>query len=253
MLDGSQTIVFQISFIFSLKGKTQVNCVDVQDSTREKELYLPPQKKACLAHFGAENSSIEEDWTGRNKSLPKPCSIQKLWFTRFPWLVMNEEQTVLFCAVCREYPSVRDRRSRLLEGYTGPFKVETLKYHARSKAHLFCVNALAAKDPIWAAHLQNLRESSADIRASPEYLFTTDYPTFYPPGPLGDFDGLTELQSSPGTELEDPPGSGAVPALHLDCMSDLRQKETGSDILSPSNSSTLYKDTIEFCSQVIGY
>ncbi|XP_026645189.1 zinc finger protein 862-like [Microtus ochrogaster] len=221
-----------------------MNCVDVQDSTREKELYLPPQKKACLAHFSAE-----EDWTGRNKNLPEPRSIQKLWFTQFPWLVMNEEQTVLFCAVCREYSSVRDRRSRLLEGVTGPFKVETLKYHARSKAHLFCVNALAAKDPIWAAHLQSLRESSADIPASPEHLFTAEYPTFYPPGPLGDFDGLAELQSSPGTELEDPPGSGAVPALHLDCMSDLRRKETGSDILSPSNSSTLYKDTIEFCSQ----
>ncbi|XP_057628911.1 zinc finger protein 862 isoform X2 [Chionomys nivalis] len=162
---------------------------------------------------------------------------------------MNEEQTVLFCAVCREYPSVRDRRSRLLEGYTGPFKVETLKYHARSKAHLFCVNALATKDPVWAAHLQSLRESAADIRTSPEHLFIADYPTFYPPGPLGDFDGLAELQSSPGTELEDPPGGGADPALRLDCMSDLRQKETGSDILSPSKSSTLCKDTIEFCSQ----
>lgn len=167
---------------------------------------------------------------------------------------MNEEQTVLFCAVCRESPPVRDRRSRLLEGYTGPFKVETLKSHARSKAHLFRVNALAAKDPIWAAHLQSLRESSADIRASPEHLFIADCPTFYPPGPLGDSDGgLAELQSSPGTERGDPPGSGAIPALHLDCMSDLRQKETGSGIPSPSESSTLCKDTVEFCSQVIGY
>ncbi|CAO2603544.1 Zinc finger protein 862 [Lemmus lemmus] len=249
MLDGTQTIEFKISFIFSLKGKTHMNCMGVQDSSLEKELFLPSQKKACFACFSTENSTIEEDWTGRNKNLPKPRSIQKLWFTQFPWLVMNEEQTVLFCAVCREYPSVRDKRSRLLESCTGPFKVETLNYHAKSKAHLFCVNALAAKDPIWEVRLQSLRESSADVLSSPEHLFTADYPTFYPPGPLGDFDGLAELQSSPGTELEGPPGRGAIPALHLDCMSDLRQKETGSDILSPSNSNTLCKDTIEFCSQ----
>lgn len=32
-------------------------------------------------------------------------------------------------------------------------------------------------------------------------------------------------------------------------MSDLRQNETGSDILSISKSNTLCKDTLEFCSQ----
>ncbi|OBS76349.1 hypothetical protein A6R68_17211 [Neotoma lepida] len=236
-------------------GKTHVNYleeIDMQGSAREKGPHPPPQKKACLAHFSTENSTIKGDWTGRNNPQDKnPRSIQKSWFTQFPWLIMNEEQTALFCAVCREYPCGRDRRSRLVEGYTGPFKVETLKYHAKSKAHMFCVNALAAKDPIGAAHLQGFRESSADILASPEHLFTADCPMFYPPGPLGDFDGIAELLSSPRAELEDPPGSGAIPALHLDCMSDLKQKEIGSDILSPSNSNTLCKDTIEFCSQVI--
>ncbi|XP_007640170.1 zinc finger protein 862 isoform X3 [Cricetulus griseus] len=231
-------------------GKTHLSYVEeinMQGFTREKGHYLPPQKKACLAHFSTENSTME-DRTGRNKNLPKPRSIQKSWFTQFPWLIMNKEQTALFCAVCQEYPSVRDRRSRLIEGYTGPFKMETLKYHAKSKAHIFCVNALAAKDPVWAAHLQGLRESSADILASPEHLFTVGYPTLYPPGPLGDFDGIAELLSSPRAELEDPPGNGAIPALYLDCMSDLRQKDIGSDILSPSDSN-MCKDTIEFCSQ----
>jgi hypothetical protein len=165
-------------------------------------------------------------------------------------LIVNEEQAALFWAVCREYSSVKDRRSQLIEGYTAPFKVETLKYHAKSKAHIFCVNALAAKDPIWAARLQCLRESPADILASPEHLLTADDPTLYLPGPLGDFDGLDELLSSPRAEPEDASGSGAIPALYLDCESDLRQKEIGSDILGPSNSSTLFKDSIDFCSQV---
>ncbi|XP_052575872.1 zinc finger protein 862 isoform X1 [Peromyscus californicus insignis] len=234
-------------------GKTHMNYmeeIDVPGSAREQGPYLPPQKKACLTHFSTENSTIEGDWTGRNSPQDKnPRSVQKSWFTQFPWLIMNEEQTALFCAVCREYPSGRDRRSRLIEGYTGPFKVETLKYHAKSKAHMLCINTLATKDPIWAAHLQSLRESSSDILASPDHLLTADCPTFYPPGPLGDFDGIAKLLSSPRAELEDPPGSGAIPALHLDCMSDFWQKEIGSDILNPSSSNTLCKDTTEFCSQ----
>lgn len=164
---------------------------------------------------------------------------------------MNEEQTALFCAVCQEYPFVRDKQSRLLEGYTGPFKVETLKYHAKSKAHIFCVSALAARDPIWAAHLQSLRGSSADILASPQHLCSAGYPMFYSPGPLGDCDGIAELLSSPRAGLEDPSGSGVTPALYLDCTAELRQKEVGSNIRHPSNSNALCEDAIEFCSQVM--
>ncbi|XP_036038734.1 zinc finger protein 862 [Onychomys torridus] len=253
MLNQPQKDLFASNKLTTPLGKTHMNYMEeiyTQGSTREQGPYLPPQKKACLAHFSTENNTIEGDWTGRNSPQDKnPRSIQKSWFTQFPWLIMNEEQTALFCAVCREYPSGRDRRSRLIEGYTGPFKVETLKYHAKSKAHMFCVNTLATKDPVWAAHLQSLRESSADILASSDHLFTADYPTFYPPGPLGDFNGMAELLSSPRAELEDPPGSGAIPALQLDCMSDLRQKEIGSDILNSSSSNTLCKDTTEFCSQ----
>ncbi|XP_029334067.1 zinc finger protein 862-like [Mus caroli] len=84
-------------------GKTHVNCmeeIDTQGSTREKGQYLPPQKESCHAHFSTESSTTGKDWTGRNKKLPNPCSIQKSWFTKFPWLIMNEEQAALFCAVC---------------------------------------------------------------------------------------------------------------------------------------------------------
>lgn len=224
--------------------------VDMQGSARERGQYLPLPKKAFLAHISTESSTVEGDWTGGNKKPPQPRSIQKSWFTQFPWLIMNEEQTALFCTVCREYPAVGDKRSRLIEGYRGPFKVETLKYHAKSKAHVVCVSALTAKDPIWAAHLQSLRESSADTLANREQLLRADYPTFYPPGPLGDGDGVTELLSSPRAKLEGPSGSGAIPALYGGCMSDLRQKEIGSDTLHPSNSNALREGTPELCSQV---
>uniref|UniRef100_A0A8D2BF47 Zinc finger protein 862 n=1 Tax=Sciurus vulgaris TaxID=55149 RepID=A0A8D2BF47_SCIVU len=222
---------------------------DVQGATREDGLYRPPQKKACLGHCHVESGTIEGDWTGRSKKPVKPRSIQKSWFAQFPWLIMNEEQTALFCCACREYPSVRDKRSRLIEGYTGPFKVETLKYHAKSKAHMFCVNALATRDPIWAARFQSIRDSSSDVLASSEHLFTTDYPMFYPPGPLGDFDSMANLLPSSRAELEDPGGSTANPALYLDYISDLRQKEITSGIHSSSDIDILCNNAIEFCSQ----
>ncbi|XP_032339085.1 zinc finger protein 862 isoform X1 [Camelus ferus] len=229
-------------------GKSKVGFMeemDVQSPAREAGLYLPPQKKACLSHFSSESGSIEVDCMGKNKKHLKPRSIQKSWFAQFPWLVMNEEQTALFCSACREYPSVRDRRSRLIEGYTGPFKVETLKYHGKSKAHVFCVKALAARDPIWAARFQRIQDASGDVLAGPEHLFTADYPIFYPPGPLGTFDNMAQLLPSSRAALEDPGGNGAIPALYLDYISDFKQKEIADDIRGSSNVNILCNDSAE--------
>uniref|UniRef100_A0A673UG36 Zinc finger protein 862 n=1 Tax=Suricata suricatta TaxID=37032 RepID=A0A673UG36_SURSU len=228
--------------------KSQMGCVeevDGQSPATEAGLYLPPQKKACLSHFGTERGNTEGDCAGKSKKPLKPRSIQKAWFTQFPWLVMNKEQTALFCSACREYPSVRDKRSRLVEGYTGPFKVETLKYHAKSKAHLFCVSALAARDPIWAARFRSIRDESGDVLASPEHLFTADYPILYPPGPLGAYENMAQLLPSSRPELEDPGGDGTIPALYLDSISELRQKEIADGVHSASRVNILCHDAAE--------
>ncbi|KAM7120433.1 zinc finger protein 862 isoform 2-T3 [Molossus nigricans] len=212
--------------------------MDVHGPARDAGPHLSPQKKARLSHFGTgtESGTIEEYCTRKSKRPVKPRSIQKAWFAQFPWLVVNEEQTALFCSACREYPSVRDRRSRLVEGYTGPFKVETLKYHAKSKAHLFCVEALSARDPIWAARFQSIRD------ASPEHPFPADDSILYPPGPLGACGDVARFLPSSGAELEDPEGHGVLPALYLDCISHLRQKQTAHDV-SRSSDSNIVRDT----------
>uniref|UniRef100_A0A5G2QL50 Zinc finger protein 862 n=1 Tax=Sus scrofa TaxID=9823 RepID=A0A5G2QL50_PIG len=233
-------------------GKNKMGFVeetDLQKPARETGPYLPPEKKACLSHFSSESGSIEVDCTGKSRKPLKPRSIQKSWFVQFPWLVMNKEQTALFCSACREYPAVRDRRSRLIEGYTGPFKVETLKYHAKSKAHVFCVKALAARDPVWAARFPSIRDVSGDELADPGHLFTADYPTFYPPGLLGARDDLSQLLPSSRTALKDPGGNGAIPALYLDCISDFRQKEIAHDTRSSSVIDILCNDSAEPCDQ----
>ncbi|XP_006164446.1 zinc finger protein 862 isoform X2 [Tupaia chinensis] len=247
----------QRSLLDHPSGKKRVSCMEEMD--RQGPVmgcgrWQPPQKKACLSPFSTESGHIRGDWTARSRKALKPRSIQKAWFVQFPWLITNEEQTALFCSACREYPSVRDRRSRLIEGYTGPFKVETLKYHAKSKAHLFCVNALAARDPLWAARSRSIGDVSGGVPAGPEHLFTADHPIFYPPGPLGD--SMTKLLPCLGAELEDPggngvipPRNGVIPALYLDSISDLMQKEVTDGIHDTSSSSVLCKDAVGSCHQ----
>ncbi|KAM5205697.1 zinc finger protein 862 isoform 2-T2 [Hipposideros larvatus] len=217
--------------------------MDVHGPAREAGPYLPPQKKACPSHLGTERDAIEENRTGKSKKPLRPRSIQKSWFAQFPWLATNEEQTSLFCYACREYSSVRGRRSRLIEGYTGPFKVETLKCHAKSKAHLFCIDALAARDPTWTARFRGIQD------ASPEHLFPADYPILYPPGPLGAYENMAQLLPSSWAELEDPGQNGAIPALYLDCTSDFRHKEAADDVSSSSNANILCSHSAEPCSQ----
>lgn len=73
--------------------------VDVCNPSREAGSYLPPPKKACLPHFSTESVTIE-DHTEKSKKTLKPWSIQKSWFVQFLWLIMNEEQTALFCWAC---------------------------------------------------------------------------------------------------------------------------------------------------------
>ncbi|XP_058425976.1 zinc finger protein 862-like [Diceros bicornis minor] len=252
LLSQQQKEIYGSDQLVAPLGKNKMGYVEeteVQGPARKAGLYLPPQKKACLSHFSAESGNIKVDCAGKSKKPLKPRSIQKSWFVQFPWLVVNEEQTALFCSACREYPSVRDKRSRLIEGYTGPFKVETLKYHAKSKAHMFCVNALAARDPVWAARFRSIRDASGDVLAGPEHLFTVDYPILCSPGPLGAYDNVAQLLPSSRAELEDTGGNGAIPALYLDCISDLRQKDIADAVHSSSNFHILYNDSAEACDQ----
>ncbi|ELK35181.1 Zinc finger protein 862 [Myotis davidii] len=221
-------------------GKNKMGCmeeVDVHGPAREAGPDLPPQTKACLSHFRAESGTIRESCAGKCKKPLKPRSIQKSWFAQFPWLVMNEEKTALFCSACREHPSAKDRRSRLIEGYTGPFKVETLKYHAKSNAHLFCISALATQDPIWAARFRNIRDASPD------------YPILQPPAPLGAYGGTAQLLPSSRAEREEPVGNGALPALYVECISHVRHKDTASDVSSSSNTNIVRNDSAESCGQ----
>jgi hypothetical protein len=65
------------------------------------------------------------------------------------WLKeFKEEEEVAFFYVCKRYPGTADSNSRLLQGFRGPFKVETFKFHEASNSHKKCCDTdLATNHP----------------------------------------------------------------------------------------------------------
>ncbi|XP_051857041.1 zinc finger protein 862-like isoform X1 [Antechinus flavipes] len=140
--------------------------------------------------------------TGKVKKTYRPRSIQKSWFGQFSWLISDPEETTLFCSACKERPSLHDRSSRLVKGYTGPFKVETLKYHEVSKAHKLCVNTAEVKeDAPRAALVPVVPEISSDLMANMEHFFNAAYSIAYHSRPLNDFEKVLQLLQSTGTMI----------------------------------------------------
>lgn len=129
----------------------------------------------------------------------RPRSIQRSWFGQFPWLVIDPKETKLFCSACKERPSLHDKSSRLVQGYTGPFKVETLKYHEVSKAHKLCVNTVEITEDAPPAAL--VPEMSGDLMASMGYLFNAAYSIAYHSRPLNDFEKILQLLQSTRTMI----------------------------------------------------
>lgn len=196
--------------------------MDVLGLVREVGLYLLFQKRVCFFYFIVENGNIEVGCVGKSKKFLKFRFIQKLWFVQFSWLVVNEEQTVFFCFVCREYLFVRDKRLRLIEGYIGSFKVEIFKYYVKSKVYMFCVNVLVVRDFIWVVRFQSIRNVFGDVLVSSEYFFIADYFMLYSLGFLGVYDNVVQFLFNLRVELEDFGGNGVIFVLYLDCIFDLR-------------------------------
>ena len=44
---------------------------------------------------------------------------QPTWKKEFPWVQFDEEKNEMFCIVCRKYPTVADKASRLYVGING--------------------------------------------------------------------------------------------------------------------------------------
>lgn len=195
---GSKTKHSLICF----KGKKKMVATreaDTQALAVESSFLLAPSVVTCTSHCDSSLCEVEVDGPRKIKRTYRPHSIQKSWFRQFPWLVIDPEETKLFCSACKERPSLHDKSSRLVRGYTGPFKVETLKYHEVSRAYKLCVNTVEIKEDIPQAAL--IPEISCDLMANMEHFFNATYSIAYHSRPLNDFEKILQLLQSTGTMI----------------------------------------------------
>lgn len=160
---------------------------------------LPASVEICSSPCPPSTCGGDAGRHGKVKRTYRPRSIQRSWFGQFPWLVMDSKETKLFCSVCRERPTVHDKSSRLVQGYTGPFKVETLRYHEVSKAHKLCVNTVEVRGDSPQPTLTP--EISNHLVANMEHFFNAAYSIAYHSRPLNDFGKVLQLLHNTGTTL----------------------------------------------------
>lgn len=172
---------------------------DTQASAVEPALLPAPSVETCTSYCGSSLCQVEVEEPRKIKRTYRPRSIQRSWFGQFPWLAVDPEETKLFCSACKERPSLHDKSSRLVRGYTGPFKVETLKYHEVSKAHKLCVNPLEIMEDSPQAPLAP--EVSSNLMANMEHFFNAAYSIAYHSRPLNDFEKTLQLLQSTGTMI----------------------------------------------------
>lgn len=80
-----------------------------------------------------------------NKTYEKQRPTRKFlesWKADFPWVEQDLEKDIMYCKLCRKYPSIAETKSSLFKG-TGPgvggqYKRETLEPHHTSSKHLLC-------------------------------------------------------------------------------------------------------------------
>lgn len=85
-----------------------------------------------------------------NLPLQKPIlqgkrKFQSSWLSLMPWLCYDEATNVAKCTVCGDFPDLSDHTSKVVKGFSGPFKAETFKKHEKSSQHMRCVATMNAK------------------------------------------------------------------------------------------------------------
>lgn len=68
---------------------------------------------------------------------------QQSWLDVLLWLRYDEG--IAKCEVCNNFPNIADSSSKVVTGYSGPFKLETFKKHEKSYTHIKCEEANTTK------------------------------------------------------------------------------------------------------------
>ncbi|KAK5890871.1 hypothetical protein CesoFtcFv8_014351 [Champsocephalus esox] len=121
------------------------------------------------------------------------------WKTQFPWLRCVDD--IMFCEVCREYPSIADHNSKLDEGVTGSKRIETLQSHESSKYHLLCIQRKEVTEKGTEPMFVALKKQAENMDDQLKPMFNTAFYVAKQKLPFRSFEGLIELQEKNGIKI----------------------------------------------------
>ncbi|XP_053157962.1 zinc finger protein 862-like isoform X2 [Hemicordylus capensis] len=216
----------QPNFLGGIIKVEMVEDLDNHDSMDNYAISLCPPTEPWPPTLYPDSCGRELGAAGIGRKTVGPRSIQKSWFSQFPWLEADKSQTTLYCAVCKEKPPVHGPVSKLVTGYTGPFKVETLKHHDKSNAHNLCVRALTAKeDPDGAPVAERMTKMSSYVLKNMEHLFSAAYDIAYHSKPLNDYEKALDLLQVMGAPIIPRYRNRVACTLFIKCIADTLRKE----------------------------
>nr|XP_033965204.1 zinc finger protein 862-like isoform X2 [Pseudochaenichthys georgianus] len=121
------------------------------------------------------------------------------WKTQFPWVRCVDD--IMFCEVCREYPSIADHSSKLYEGVTGSKRIETLQSHESSKYHLLCIQRKEVTEKGTGPMFVALKKQAENMDDQLKPMFNTAFYVAKQKLPFRSFEGLIELQEKNGIKM----------------------------------------------------
>ncbi|KAK5896535.1 hypothetical protein CesoFtcFv8_009681 [Champsocephalus esox] len=121
------------------------------------------------------------------------------WKTQFPWVRCVED--IMFCEVCREYPSIADHNSKPYEGVTGSKRIETLQSHKSSKYHLLCIQRKEVTEKGTGPMFVALKKQAENMDDQLKHMFNTAFYVAKLKLPFRSFEGLIELQEKNGIKM----------------------------------------------------
>ncbi|XP_053544659.1 zinc finger protein 862 isoform X2 [Bombina bombina] len=74
--------------------------------------------------------------TAGQTQTPGRRKFKEEWCRELRWLKYDKTTGFVNCKVCVSFPNLADPNSKLVKGFTGPFKLETFKKHGKSRHHL---------------------------------------------------------------------------------------------------------------------
>ncbi|KAL3060907.1 hypothetical protein OYC64_009173 [Pagothenia borchgrevinki] len=122
------------------------------------------------------------------------------WKTQFPWVRCVDD--IMFCELCREYPSIADHNSKLYEGVTGSKRIETLQSHESSKYHLLCIKRKEVTEKGTGPMFVALKKQAENMDDQLKPMFNTAFYVAKPKLPFRSFEGLIELQEKNGIKMQ---------------------------------------------------